>query len=221
MATAKVKIAARLRPRLPGEIDDGALQVCHVSDETGVSSSSSSSATSSYISVANPRDPTTVFKFPFTSCYDESSTQEEIFQNDVRPLIDVVYSGVTVTIFAYGVTSSGKTHTMQGTKSDPGVIPRVVRAMFEKKERYNKYHVSLSVSYMEIYKDDVYDLLVARENAPKLPVRENDAGMVLAKYPCFSFVDLPLQSGYKKPLRWGNKPEPRVISLPCCLDNRG
>jgi len=33
----------------------------------------------------------------------------------------------TVTIFAYGVTSSGKTHTMQGTKSEPGVIPRVVR----------------------------------------------------------------------------------------------
>ena len=61
-------------------------------------------------------------------------------------MIDVVYSGVvsrfvkmfrtspnttthpqTVTIFAYGVTSSGKTHTMQGTKADPGVIPRVVR----------------------------------------------------------------------------------------------
>jgi kinesin family member 22 len=112
MATAKVKIVARLRPRLSGEIDDGAVQLCHASDETG-SSSSSSSATSSYISVANPRDPTTLFKFPcvysilwlihsmsdgvppsFTSCYDESSTQEEIFQNDVRPLIDVVYNGI-------------------------------------------------------------------------------------------------------------------------------
>jgi 3D (Asp-Asp-Asp) domain-containing protein len=58
-------------------------------------------------------------------------------------MVDVVYGGVvrtpplhspkvsdlmqTVTIFAYGVTSSGKTHTMQGTKTDPGVIPRVVR----------------------------------------------------------------------------------------------
>jgi hypothetical protein len=59
-------------------------------------------------------------------------------------MIDVVYSGVvrllcfcpelaliapqTVTIFAYGVTSSGKTHTMQGTAEEPGVIPRVVKA---------------------------------------------------------------------------------------------
>lgn len=91
------------------------------------------------------RTSSLVFNFRFTSCYDQSSTQEQIFEQDVRPLIDVVYSGVvshflspqicrhhcllplqTVTIFAYGVTSSGKTHTMQGTKAHPGVIPRVV-----------------------------------------------------------------------------------------------
>lgn len=73
------------------------------------------------------------------------------------------YSLQTVTIFAYGVTSSGKTHTMQGTRSDPGVIPRVVQAMFERREEMTK-RADLAVSYMEIYKDDVYDLLVQREN---------------------------------------------------------
>ncbi|KAF5375666.1 hypothetical protein D9615_009354 [Tricholomella constricta] len=168
MATAKIKIAARLRPRLSGELDDESVKVILASDETGGSSSSGSG---SVISVTNPRDPSQVFKFPFTSCYDQESTQEEIFQNDVQPMIDIVYSGVTVTIFAYGVTSSGKTHTMQGTKSDPG-------AMFDKKSTITTHNVSLLVSYMEIYKDEVYDLLVTRENAPKLPVRENDAGMV-------------------------------------------
>ncbi|KAG6810212.1 hypothetical protein H0H92_012858 [Tricholoma furcatifolium] len=137
MATARIKIVARLRPRIVGEIDDQSVQVLR-------------EASGSMISVTNPRDPTQVFKFP---CYDENSNQEEIFMNDVQPMIDVVYSGVTVTIFAYGVTSSGKTHTMQGTKAEPGVIPRTIR-------------------------DEVYDLLVTRENAPKLPVRENDAGMV-------------------------------------------
>uniref|UniRef100_A0A8H8CJ53 Kinesin-like protein n=1 Tax=Psilocybe cubensis TaxID=181762 RepID=A0A8H8CJ53_PSICU len=176
MASHKVKIAARLRPRLDGELDDDSIKVVHQSNNTG--GSSSSSGGSSFISVANPRDPTQVFKFPFSSCYDQDSTQEEIFENDVEPLIDVVYSGVTVTIFAYGVTSSGKTHTMQGTRNEPGVIPRVVRAMFEKKASFHQYQTSLSVSYMEIYKDEVYDLLVTRENAPKLPVRENDSGMV-------------------------------------------
>ncbi|KAG5353129.1 hypothetical protein C0989_010151 [Termitomyces sp. Mn162] len=171
MASAKIKIIARLRPRLNAELDDGSVKVIHSSDDTGSSSGS-------VISATNPRDPSQVFKFPFSSCYDETSTQEEIFQNDVQPMIDVVYSGVTVTIFAYGVTSSGKTHTMQGSKSEPGVIPRTIQAMFDKKEMISGYNVSLFVSYMEIYKDEVYDLLVTRENAPKLPVRENDAGMV-------------------------------------------
>ncbi|KAG5641661.1 hypothetical protein DXG03_004527 [Asterophora parasitica] len=176
MATAKIKIAARLRPRLHGELDDESVKVILTDDLTG--GSSSGGGTGSVISVTNPRDPSQVFKFPFTSCYDQESTQEEIFHNDVQPMIDIVYSGVTVTIFAYGVTSSGKTHTMQGTKSDPGVIPRAIRAMFEMKSTITTHDVSLHVSYMEIYKDEVYDLLVTRENAPKLPVRENDAGMV-------------------------------------------
>ncbi|KAG6896724.1 hypothetical protein C0992_006491 [Termitomyces sp. T32_za158] len=67
---------------------------------------------------------------------------------------------------------------MQGTKLEPGVIPRTIQSMFDKKETITRYNVSLLASYMEIYKDEVYDLLVTRENAPKLPVRENDAGMV-------------------------------------------
>ncbi|RXW20557.1 hypothetical protein EST38_g5299 [Candolleomyces aberdarensis] len=176
MASHKVKIAARLRPRLDGEVVDDNIKVFHNSDASTGSTNSTSGA--SYISVVNPRDTTQVFKFPFSNCYDENSTQEEIFHNDVEPLIDVVYSGITVTIFAYGVTSSGKTHTMQGTKVQPGVIPRVVQAMFEKKTHLTQHEVNLTVSYMEIYKDEVYDLFVTRENAPKLPVRENDVGMV-------------------------------------------
>ncbi|KAG1855680.1 P-loop containing nucleoside triphosphate hydrolase protein [Suillus subalutaceus] len=164
----KIKIAARLRPRIEHEIDDQGIQITHDEDGEGPS----------WICVPNPRDVTQIFRFPFTSCYDQDSTQEEIFEQDVRPLIDVVYSGVTVTIFAYGVTSSGKTHTMQGTKACPGVIPRVVEAMFEQKAVLLRSNVELAVSYMEIYKDECYDLLVDRETAPKLPVRENDVGQV-------------------------------------------
>jgi hypothetical protein len=90
----------------------------------------------------------------------------------------------TVTIFAYGVTSSGKTYTMQGTKLEPGVIPRVVEVseyvlcmnLFSmtsvqgifKKKQLQKHDTTLAVSYMEIYKDEVYDLFVTRENV-RLP----------------------------------------------------
>ncbi|KAH7886963.1 P-loop containing nucleoside triphosphate hydrolase protein [Phlebopus sp. FC_14] len=178
MAAHKIKIAARLRPRLENELDDDGIQIIPSPDGP------------SYINVPNPRDVTQVFNFPFTSCYDQFSTQEEIFEQDVRPLIDVVYSGVTVTIFAYGVTSSGKTHTMQGTKAQPGVIPRVVEAMFHQKAALQRSSVGLAISYMEIYKDEVYDLLVNRETAAKLPVRENDAGQVFVA----NLTSLPIGS---------------------------
>lgn len=179
MTTAhRIKIAARVRPRLDHEIDDEGIQVSHMPGSL------------SCINVPNPRDLSQIFNFPLSSCYDQNSTQEEIFERDVRPLIDVVYSGVTVTIFAYGVTSSGKTHTMQGTKAEPGVIPRVVEAMFQQKASLQKSRVELSVSYMEIYKDEVYDLFVNRDTAPKLPVRENDAGQVFVA----NLTSLPIQS---------------------------
>nr|GAT58889.1 kinesin-like protein [Mycena chlorophos] len=193
---AKVKVIARLRPRLDTEsADDDGIRVCHAeqantsADSTATANASGSGSSSSMLSggrgglsftgiaVNNPRDPSQVFRFPFTSAYGADATQESIFENDVKPLVDVALSGVTVTVFAYGVTSSGKTHTMQGNPANPGVIPRVVEALFDKSAS-NSANTDISVSYIEIYKDEVYDLLVPRESAPKLPVRENEAGMV-------------------------------------------
>ncbi|KAI0720850.1 P-loop containing nucleoside triphosphate hydrolase protein [Cerioporus squamosus] len=164
MSYSRVKIAARLRPAIPGEQHDKAIRL--VRTDSGSS-----------ICVDNPRDPTQTFKYPFSSCYDESSTQEEIFERDVQPLIELAFSGITVTVFAYGVTSSGKTHTMQGNKEHPGIIPRAVEDIFTRTASL-RYQSSIQVSYMEIYKDEVYDLLVDRETAAKLPVRENELGQV-------------------------------------------
>ena len=56
---------------------------------------------------------------------------------------------------------------MQGTKEEPGIIPRSVEALFERQLYLENYTAELSVSYMEIYKDEVYDLLVTRENVSR------------------------------------------------------
>ncbi|KZV61337.1 kinesin-domain-containing protein [Peniophora sp. CONT] len=160
----KVKIAARLRPPLPGEQQDDGVYVKHEQPPR--------------ICVTHPRDPTKNMEYPLNSCYDHEATQEEIFVNDVQPLIEIVYSGSTVTVFAYGVTSSGKTHTMQGSSSQPGIIPRTVEAIFER-SKSSDHKVAIEMSYFEIYKDECYDLLVPRDKAPKLPVREDAAGQVV------------------------------------------
>lgn len=112
MATRKIKIISRLRPKIQGELDDDSVKVVHSSDESG----DSLRGGGNFITVQNPRDPTQIFKFlsvnflctievalyrihSFSSCYDQDSTQEEIYCNDVDPLLDIVYTGVVCSIF--------------------------------------------------------------------------------------------------------------------------
>ena len=74
-----------------------------------------------------------------------------------------VLCGYNGTIFAYGQTSSGKTHTMEGVINDPtmqGIIPRIVNDIFNhiySMEENLEFHIK--VSYFEIYLDKVRDLL--------------------------------------------------------------
>jgi hypothetical protein len=55
----------------------------------------------------------------------------QVFEHVGRPAIEPVVQGISGTVFAYGVTSSGKTHTMMGTPADPGVVPRAIAALFD------------------------------------------------------------------------------------------
>lgn len=69
-----------------------------------------------------------------------------------------------MTILAYGQTGSGKTHTMgtafDGTESDDiGVIPRAIAEIFEKIENMPDYDFDVSCSFMELYQEQLFDLL--------------------------------------------------------------
>ena len=104
---------------------------------------------------------------------------------------EVVEQGVNSTVFAYGQTSSGKTHTMRGTSQDPGVIPRAVEGVFatasacavgsaESGESKNGRLV-IAVSYMEIYNEEIRDLLAGgdrRQVALGISSRQ-DGGVVV------------------------------------------
>ncbi|KAK4684695.1 hypothetical protein P7C73_g5472, partial [Tremellales sp. Uapishka_1] len=113
--------------------------------------------------------------FHLDRCLGNGSSQQEVFEV-VEPILEQVYRGVNATIFAYGVTGAGKTHTMQGTETSPGVIPRVVKSIFSKKSCLNTTVLNVSFSYVEILKDEVYDLLGNRAEPKKLDIRTNHAG---------------------------------------------
>ena len=71
--------------------------------------------------------------------------------------------GVNGTIFAYGVTSSGKTHTMMGEPDEAGIVPRTVGQVFELIEQNPEKEYLLRLSMLEIY-NEVSSALFSLEN---------------------------------------------------------
>lgn len=104
--------------------------------------------------------------FTFDYCFDEDTSQFTVYNECVSPLVSSYLDGYNATILAYGQTGSGKTFTM-GTSSNKeikeegfGIVPRVIRELFATiKEREENTLYTVKVVFLEIYNDDIIDLL--------------------------------------------------------------
>jgi len=70
-------------------------------------------------------------KFTFSQIFDEKVDQLAIYENCALPIVKRFLNGENGLLFAYGITSSGKSYTMRGTTASPGVIPRALNTIFE------------------------------------------------------------------------------------------
>uniref|UniRef100_A0A6Q2XQN5 Kinesin-like protein n=1 Tax=Esox lucius TaxID=8010 RepID=A0A6Q2XQN5_ESOLU len=101
--------------------------------------------------------------FQFDRVFQPNTTQEQVYNACAQKIVKDVLEGYNGTIFAYGQTSSGKTHTMEGNLHDPdgmGIIPRIVQDIFNyiySMDENLEFHIK--VSYFEIYLDKIRDLL--------------------------------------------------------------
>jgi len=105
------------------------------------------------------RPPADKHQYHFDAVF-QPGTQEEIFQ-DCSDLVQSVLDGYNATVFAYGQTGAGKTHTMFGSSGNPGLGPRTIDELFMVMEK-NKSRLDYKVeaSCMELYCDHLVDLLV-------------------------------------------------------------
>ncbi|XP_014911726.1 kinesin-like protein KIF20A isoform X1 [Poecilia latipinna] len=71
-----------------------------------------------------------IHKFSFSKVFGPQTTQDELFRGAVRTQVFDFLEGENALIFSYGVTNAGKTFTIQGTPKDPGILPRVLDAVF-------------------------------------------------------------------------------------------
>ena len=104
--------------------------------------------------------------FTFDAVYDEHSSQRGVYDEGAFPLVESVMQGYNGTIFAYGQTGCGKTHTMlgvKGVKEENGIIPNAfdhIFGYFDDAENMKKKFL-IRCSYLEIYNETIRDLLSA------------------------------------------------------------
>eukprot|EP00882_Tetradesmus_deserticola_P027820 GHRQ01030949.1.p2 GENE.GHRQ01030949.1~~GHRQ01030949.1.p2 ORF type:complete len:184 (+),score=48.09 GHRQ01030949.1:1075-1626(+) len=98
-------------------------------------------------------------KYAYDLVLNTTASNAQVFEHVGRPAVAPVVQGVSGTVFAYGVTSSGKTHTMMGTPADPGVVPRAIAVLFEMISHTPDRVFTVTCSMMEIYCEMLNDLL--------------------------------------------------------------
>ena len=121
--------------------------------------------------------------YKFDKIFDSKTTQETIFNDVAKEVIDSTIDGYNGTIFAYGQTGSGKTYTITGgveSISQRGIIPRALSYIFEETKKRTLFTWKIYISYLEIYNNDGFDLLhdstekkYELEALPRVRIREN------------------------------------------------
>ncbi|KAH6756108.1 Kinesin motor family protein [Perilla frutescens var. hirtella] len=122
--------------------------------------------------VRNEYNPMTAYAFD--RVFGPNTNTQEVYEVAARPVVKAAMEGVNGTVFAYGVTSSGKTHTMHGDQNSPGVIPLAIRDVFSIIQDTPGREFLLRVSYLEIYNEVINDLL--DPTGQNLRVREDAQG---------------------------------------------
>ncbi|ANB14514.1 tubulin-dependent ATPase KIP3 [Sugiyamaella lignohabitans] len=117
-------------------------------------------------------------RFVFDRLFDDTATQNDVYCHTTRPLLDNVLDGYNATVFAYGATGCGKTHTISGNPSQPGIIFLTMKELFERIDALRDTKtIDLSLSYLEIYNETIRDLLEPAGSGPGpkriLQLREN------------------------------------------------
>ncbi|CAO1619629.1 unnamed protein product [Parajaminaea phylloscopi] len=120
-------------------------------------------------------------RYAFDRVFDANCDQKQVFEGTTRPLLDGILQGYNASVFAYGATGCGKTHTISGTPEDPGVIFLTMKDLYARiEESRADAEVHVRLSYLEIYNETIRDLLSEEPTPPGqgLLLREDQANKI-------------------------------------------
>ncbi|KAJ3291002.1 Kinesin-like protein kif19, partial [Blyttiomyces sp. JEL0837] len=158
------------------EQKEGALPVAKALDEHTVLVIDPSEDFTDVLRQDRPREKLYTFEHVFSETVD----QLEVFEKTTKFLIATVLKGYNATVFAYGATGAGKTHTMLGTETNPGIMGLTLAYLFEQiSAQDDPDNFEVTLSYLEIYNENIRDLLSGK--ADYLDLREDySRGVVVA-----------------------------------------
>uniref|UniRef100_A0A4W4GF68 Kinesin-like protein n=1 Tax=Electrophorus electricus TaxID=8005 RepID=A0A4W4GF68_ELEEL len=179
-----VKVVVRVRPLNTKETDGNFKKVVHVVDN--------------HMLIFDPKEEEVTFfrgqrvgnrdvrkrankdlKFVFDHVFGEDSSQVDVFESTTKGVVDGVLNGYNCTVFAYGATGAGKTHTMLGSSDDPGVMYLTMKELYNRMDLIKEEKVfDMAFSYLEVYNEQIRDLLA---NSGPLAVREDGAKGVVVQ----------------------------------------
>ncbi|KAF8517592.1 kinesin-domain-containing protein [Hysterangium stoloniferum] len=202
-ATTSVQVAVRIRPTtshdtisIPARFQRTVVQAASTTSvQVDSTQSAPNGIPNSGGGQAPPSSaaPTKKQTYTFDQVHSPSTSQHALFQSTAEPLISRFLQGFNCTILAYGQTSSGKTYSMTGVDldadpSDPhngmGIIPRSVSKIFErtrniKEERGATWSCTVKGSFIEIYNEDLIDLLGDENLKREVQIREDKDGHII------------------------------------------
>ncbi|WIA16462.1 hypothetical protein OEZ85_013146 [Tetradesmus obliquus] len=121
--------------------------------------------------------------YKFSQIFQQEADQEAVYNGTTAALVEdcMDFRQPSAVVMAYGVTSAGKTFTMQGTADKPGIVPLALRDIFQSisREGHSAHRVGLSVC--EIYNESIHDLLAPPSQRGKpsaLRLKEDKAGLI-------------------------------------------
>lgn len=99
-------------------------------------------------------------RFIFDRVFDYQARQQDVYHGTAKPLLSNLLEGYNATIFAYGATGCGKTHTISGTDADPGIIYLTMADLFQQiEDKREENIIDVVVTFLEIYNEEIRDLL--------------------------------------------------------------
>ncbi|KAF8077927.1 kinesin 2 [Lyophyllum atratum] len=170
-AETNIQVVIRCRRRSEREVQDNSPTIVTSSGAKSKDVSIEASAPVSSLGIVTMPPVRT---YPFDLVFGPEADQAMIYHEVVSPMLEEVLMGYNCTLFAYGQTGTGKTYTMQGDlnptpmgnpSANAGMIPRVLFRLFHHLET-SKSDYSVKVSYIELYNEELRDLLASDLSAP-------------------------------------------------------